>query len=62
MKNQALKTAVGRYCVQLNPDTLIRPGAFDALADFMDAHPEAGSVYTPCAQSGWLSPAAMPAQ
>jgi hypothetical protein len=44
--NRALKSAVGHYRVQLNPDTLVRPGAFDALADFMDAHPEAG-ICTP---------------
>lgn len=44
--NQALKAAAGRYRIQLNPDTLICPGAFDALADFMDAHPEAG-ICTP---------------
>jgi GT2 family glycosyltransferase len=44
--NQALKAAVGRYRIQLNPDTLILPGAFDALADFMDAHPQAG-ICTP---------------
>ena len=44
--NQALKAAAGRYCIQLNPDTLVRPGAFDSLADFMDAHPEAG-ICTP---------------
>ena len=44
--NQALKAARGNYRVQLNPDTLVRPGAFDALVDFMDAHPEAG-ICTP---------------
>jgi GT2 family glycosyltransferase len=44
--NQALRAAQGRYRVQLNPDTLIPPGTFDTLADFMDAHPEAG-VCTP---------------
>ena len=44
--NQALKAGAGRYRIQLNPDTLVRPGAFEALADFMDAHPEAG-ICTP---------------
>lgn len=44
--NQALRAASGRYRVQLNPDTLPRPGAFDALADYMDANPAVG-VCTP---------------
>jgi hypothetical protein len=44
--NQALRAASGRYRVQLNPDTLPRPGAFDALAAYMDAHPAVG-VCTP---------------
>ena len=44
--NQALKAAAGCYRIQLNPDTLIHPGTFDTLADFMDAHPEAG-ICTP---------------
>jgi len=41
--NQALRAATGTYCVQLNPDTLVEGAAFDTLADFMDAHPEAGA-------------------
>ena len=44
--NQALKAASGGYRIQLNPDTLVRPEAFDVLADFMDAHPQAG-ICTP---------------
>lgn len=44
--NQALRAALGRYRVQLNPDTLPGPGAFDALADFMDANPQVG-ICTP---------------
>ncbi|MDD5367614.1 MAG: glycosyltransferase family 2 protein [Anaerolineaceae bacterium] len=41
--NQALRAAGGkRYLVQLNPDTLILPGTFDCLANFMDAHPDIG--------------------
>jgi GT2 family glycosyltransferase len=44
--NQALRAARGRYCVQLNPDTLVRPSTFDTLTEFMDVHPEAG-ICTP---------------
>jgi GT2 family glycosyltransferase len=40
--NQALKAGRGKYLVQLNPDTVIHPGAFEALFDFMETHPEAG--------------------
>ena len=31
-----------RYILLLNADTLVRPGALEALVDFMDAHPRAG--------------------
>lgn len=44
--NNALRHASGRYLVQLNPDTVILPGALDALVRFMDAHPEVG-ICTP---------------
>jgi GT2 family glycosyltransferase len=44
--NQALKAAQGRYCIQLNPDTLVLPGAFDVLYDYMQQHPEVG-ICTP---------------
>ena len=40
--NQALRAARGSYCVQLNPDTLVFPGAFDTLYQYMQAHPEVG--------------------
>jgi hypothetical protein len=30
------------YVHLLNPDTIVRPGALDALVSFMDAHPEVG--------------------
>ena len=32
------------YIMLLNPDTIIRPGAIQALARFLDRHPEAGIV------------------
>ncbi len=44
--NIALKMARGCYLVQLNPDTLVLPGALDRLVGFMDEHPEAG-ICTP---------------
>ncbi len=44
--NRALKAASGQFIVQLNPDTLIKPGAWDSLIDFMNAHSEVG-ICTP---------------
>jgi len=44
--NQALQLAKGNYLVQLNPDTLILPGAFNVLQGFMDAHLDVG-ICTP---------------
>lgn len=41
--NQALQQATGRYAVLLNSDTRVLPGALQTLANFMDAHPEAGA-------------------
>ena len=40
--NQAMRVGTGRYLCQLNPDTLILPGAIDRLVDFMDTHLEVG--------------------
>ena len=40
--NQALHAAQGRYLLQLNPDTIIMPGALDDLAQFLDQNPDAG--------------------
>lgn len=42
--NQAVRESAGRYVVLLNSDTEVRPGAWAALVDFMDAHPEAGAA------------------
>jgi GT2 family glycosyltransferase len=42
--NQALQQARGSYVLFLNPDTRIEPGALQALADYLDAHPEVGVV------------------
>ena len=40
--NQAIRQCSGRYILLLNSDTLVRPGALDALVEFMDSHPSAG--------------------
>jgi len=40
--NQALAVAQGRYLFLLNPDTELRPGALQALMEYMDAHPRVG--------------------
>lgn len=40
--NQALQHSQGRYLLLLNPDTVILPGAFNVLVEYMDAHPEVG--------------------
>lgn len=44
--NQALQAGVGRYLMQLNPDTLLHPGLIDTLVDYMDANPQVG-ICTP---------------
>jgi len=40
--NQALPLCRGRYLFFLNPDTQVRPDAFDRAVSFMDAHPRIG--------------------
>lgn len=40
--NQALRQAVGGYLLQLNPDTIIHPQAFNTLIAFMEQHPDVG--------------------
>jgi GT2 family glycosyltransferase len=41
--NVGIRAATGRYVFLLNPDTLLKPGALEALTRFMDEHPEAGA-------------------
>lgn len=36
--NQALRMGQGHYLIQLNPDTLVKPGAFAALVGYMEAN------------------------
>ena len=40
--NQALRRGSGRYLIQLNPDTIAHPGAFNTLIEFMDSYPQVG--------------------
>jgi len=40
--NQVLSRCEGRYLVLLNPDTVVRPGAFREMAAYMDSHPGVG--------------------
>jgi hypothetical protein len=42
--NLAFAQACGRYLMLLNDDTIVQPGAFQAMVAFMDSHPEAGVV------------------
>jgi len=42
--NQAIQRCTGKYILLLNPDTLVTSGALQALADFLDQHPEAGAA------------------
>ncbi len=42
MRNVGIRGSSGRYCLMLDTDTDLLPGCFDALVDFMDAHPDAG--------------------
>ncbi|MCA9971002.1 MAG: glycosyltransferase family 2 protein [Anaerolineales bacterium] len=42
--NQAIAASRGRYVLLLNPDTEVKPGALQALVDFLDAHPRAGAA------------------
>ncbi len=40
--NRMFDVATGRYLFLLNNDAIVKPGAVDALVDFMEAHPEVG--------------------
>lgn len=46
--NLALLQSAGRYCLLLNPDTVVRAGALDRLVQFMQDTPDAGVAA--CAQ------------
>lgn len=40
MRNVGIRAARGRYVLMLDADTEVLPGCFDALVQFMDAHPK----------------------
>lgn len=42
--NRALDISRGQYIYLLNADTVVLPGAIDAMIEFLRAHPDAGAV------------------
>lgn len=42
--NQGAQLATGRYLCTLNSDTEVRPGALDALVDFLEQNPDYGAA------------------
>lgn len=42
--NAAIPQARGKYVLLLNSDTVVRPGAFRVMADFLATHPQTGGV------------------
>jgi hypothetical protein len=42
--NQGIMLSRGEKLLLLNSDTVVRPGALQAMAEFLDSHPEAGGV------------------
>ncbi len=42
--NQALRGARGRYCLLLNPDTVVPPGSLEEMVRFLDVHPRAAAA------------------
>ena len=42
--NQGLRKAAGKYCLLLNPDTVVEEDSFLKCLQFMDSHPEAGAL------------------
>ena len=44
--NQALDVSEGKYAYFLNPDTVVQPGAFEAMMGFMTTHTDVGLAGT----------------
>ncbi|HWH61584.1 MAG TPA: glycosyltransferase family 2 protein [Terriglobales bacterium] len=42
--NLGIRQTQGRYIALVNPDVIVFPGCFDALADFLDQNPKVGNV------------------
>jgi N-acetylglucosaminyl-diphospho-decaprenol L-rhamnosyltransferase len=59
--NQAIHQACGRYVLLLNSDTEVRPGALEALVEFMEANPRASAAGARLLNAdGSLQPSAHP--
>ena len=43
-RNVGLKAAGGRYILMLDADTIVMPGTFDEMVEFMDTHKDAGGA------------------
>lgn len=42
--NQAIRLSTGKYVLLLNPDTVVEEDTFSRCINFMDSHPDAGSL------------------
>lgn len=42
--NQAIKLAIGKYILLLNPDTIVQEDTFEKVIAFMNEHPDAGGL------------------
>src|SRR5256714_12409007 len=42
--NQGIAATSAPYVLSLNPDTVLRPGAIDGMAGYLDQHPRVGAV------------------
>ena len=42
--NQGLRKAAGKFCLLLNPDTIVEEDSLRKCIGFMDSHPEAGAL------------------
>jgi GT2 family glycosyltransferase len=43
-QNQAIRICTGGYILLLNDDTIVKPGALQAMCDFLDRHAKVGAV------------------
>ncbi len=60
--NLAVPLCQGEYVLLLNPDTVVKPKAFDAMIRFLDQHSEAGAVGSMLLNpDGTLQPSCHPA-
>jgi GT2 family glycosyltransferase len=41
--NQGIRISTGRYCLLLNTDAFVHPGALETMVKFMDENPQAGA-------------------